>query len=127
MSAKDRRLYANPLRIPEGTSGFRLEPQRYIIGWPDGVVKIGLTWNGKRRWGIFIGKGGDLLDLATYSSKNDALEAEQWLHGEVSGAYPPAFSTKDQSSLHIGKAGGWMECYRIPVQQWPSLLQIART
>lgn len=126
MAAKERRLYANPHRIPEGTSGFHIEPQRYIIGWPDGVVKIGLTWNGKRRWGMFVGKGGCLLDLATYASKHDALAAEQWLHCEVSGIYPPAFGAKDQSALHLGKAGGWTECYRITVEQWPSLLKIAR-
>lgn len=124
---KDRRPLINPPRIDEGTSGFSIEPQRYVIGWAEGVLKIGLTWNGKRRWGIFIGKGGHLLDLATYASKMDALDAEIWLAERVASMYPPAFESKEESRRYVGKAGGWTECFRVPAAHWRDIQELAES
>lgn len=112
----------NPARIADPQVSLA---QRYIIGWPDGVVKIGLTYYGKRRWGIFVGKGGTLLDLAHYKSKGDALTAELWLQDQVELTYPRAFGAKSESVRHVGKAGGWTECYRIPASEWPALVELA--
>jgi hypothetical protein len=122
----------NPKRVdgpmPHLSAGRYLVPQRYVIGWPDGVVKIGETWNGKRRWGTFISTGGTMLDLAFYEELGDSSRAETWLQRQVGQTYCRAFATKEHSRHHLGRSGGgWLECFAIPVEHWPAIIELART
>ena len=127
-----RNEYRNPPRadrpMPHLSAGRHYIPQRYVIGWPDGVVKIGETWNGRRRWGRFLASGGAMLDLAYYEDLGDALNGELWLERQVRSEYSRAFRSKADARAHLGSAGaGYTECYAIPVDDWPRLIELARS
>jgi hypothetical protein len=103
-------------------------PQRYVVGWPDGIIKVGETWLGKRRWGKFISTGGIMLDLAFYQDLGDSLRAETWLERQVRKEFRRAFMTKEDSVPYLGRSGcGWSECYAVPQERWPNIIEIART
>lgn len=112
--------------VPHLSAGRYLVPQRYVIGWPDGVVKVGNTWHGRRRWGRFVARGGKLIDLAHYEHLGEALEGEQWLQKQLARRYRPAFREKQDSLQHLGASGGgWLECFAVPPEDWPEILALA--
>ena len=120
----------NPPRVsepvPHLSAGRILIPQRYLVGWPDGVIKVGHTWHGRKRWGRFTATGGQLLELANYQELGDALRGEVWLQHQLEKQYRPAFQRKEGSLLHLGPSGGgWMECFRAPTTEWPAILELA--
>lgn len=132
MTYFDRRGTYNPPRVdnptPHLSAGKWLESQRYVIGWADGVVKIGSTSHGRQRWGRFVNNGGKLLDLAKYERLMEALDGEIWLREKIARTYPRAFNEKHESLAHLGPSGGgYLECYRIPVDDWPRIIEIARS
>ena len=102
--------------------------QRYLVGWRDGVVKVGSTSSGRRRWGIFLNRGATMLDLAYYAEFSDDLRAERWLRAYLLRlGYKPAFSDKSESLNHLGPSGGgYLECFAIPVEDWPRIIELAR-
>lgn len=122
----------NPPRLfqpaPHLSAGRLLTPQRYVVGWVDGVVKIGNTNHGQRRWGTFLARGGQMLDLAEYGELIHGLEAEQWLQAQINKKYRRAFTDRIQAAERLGNRGaGWYECYAIPTEDWPQLINLART
>ena len=114
--------------MPHYSAGRNLYPQRYVIGWEDGIVKVGETWHGRRRWGAFLNRGGTMLDLAYYEYLGDALDGEIWLQSQLHKAYPMAFDDKSEAIPYMGPSGGgYLECFKIPPEEWPALIEIART
>lgn len=106
------------------SAGRWLQPQRYVVGWPSGIVKVGSTFNGRQRWGAFLSRGGELLDLASFV---DDTDAEVRLQTKLCELYPPAFTSKEQAVPFLGSRGaGYLECYRIPPDDWPSIQLLAR-
>ena len=134
--AKDKRPYftmtaSNPPRTdgprPHLSAGRHLIPQRYVVGWPDGIVKVGVTDFGRRRWGPFLSRGGIMLDLAYYETLADSSVAESWLQSRLLERFKFAFSDRSQAEPYLGGRGsGSMECFRIPVDHWPEVLELAR-
>ena len=121
----------NPPRLPElggHGEGRSLGPSRYVVGWPDGTVKIGHTDLGRRRWGMFLARGGIMVDLAFYESALYPLQAEVWLQHAVSRmGYRRAFTSKREAEKHLGNGGsGYSECSRVPVDDWGVLVGMAR-
>lgn len=121
----------NPPRLPELDGhgiGRSFGPSRYVIGWPNGIVKVGHTNLGRRRWGMFLARGGVMLDLAFYESAHHPLEAEVWLHEAVSRmGYESAFSCKAEAEKYLGNRGaGYTECSLIPVTDWDHLIETAK-
>lgn len=130
MSAKY--LDWNPPRISAPlnhlSAGRYLSPQRYVIGWPDGVVKIGETWHGSGRWSRLLARGGQMIDLAYYGELSDSVVAESWLLRRVSALYPRAYEHKSEAAEKLGSRGsGYLECFVIPPADWGNLKQIARS
>lgn len=105
------------------SAGRWLLSQLYIVGWPEfDVVKIGITSNGRERYGPFLARGAEMLLLSTYPF-GDNLNEEQRMRELLSLRWPPAFESKEESMLMLGRRGsGWMECYRIPVDEWGGLV-----
>ena len=118
--AKPERL-AEPHRYR--SSGKWYSPQVYVIGWPDGIVKVGSTSNGRQRWGKFLTRGGVMLDLAYFEDG----DTEVWLQEQIGALYPRAFQFKHESLPYLGDGCGYLECYRIPVGDWPALIELARS
>jgi len=114
------------IRIPRPVvrPGNWRDPQRYVVGWPDGVVKVGCTDRGRARWGSFLNRGGVLLDISYFAIP---AYAEVWLQEQLAKKYPLAFDSKEESRPYLGGKGGYSECYRIPVSEWPALLELARS
>lgn len=116
---------SKPTRIPQPVirPGNWRDPQRYVIGWPDGVVKVGCTDHGRARWGGFLNRGGVMLDISYFTNH---VHAEIWLREQLDAKYPRAFNSKEESSPYLGGKGGYSECYRVPLSDWPELLELAR-
>lgn len=130
MSAKY--LDWNPPRIDAPlnhlSAGRLLSPQRYVIGWPDGIVKIGETWHGSGRWARLLARGGQMIDLANYAELSHSTTAEAWLLNQMSKRYPRAFKHKSEAVEKLGlQGGGYLECFAIPSADWEDLKQIARS
>jgi hypothetical protein len=119
---------AKPKRLTEPyqyrSAGKWYSSQMYVIGWPDGIVKVGSTGNGRERWGKFLSRGGVMLDLAYFKDCGD-LHAETWLQEQLDGLYPRAFNAKHESLPYLGDGCGYMECYRIPRDEWELVVEIA--
>lgn len=114
--------------VPHYSRGRNLYPQRYVVGWADGIVKIGETWNGRARWGPFLKRGGTMLDLAYYEDLGHGLHGEIWLQRQVAKTYQQAFETKAEAIPYMGPSGaGWLECFKIPPEKWPEIIELART
>lgn len=112
---------------PHLSAGRYLIPQRYLVGWPDGIVKVGKTNLGKRRWGPFLSRGGIMLDLAYYSTLGDSFTGEIWLQNRLQERFRLAFTERRQAEPYLGGGGsGSMECFRIPMDRWYEALQLAR-
>ncbi len=123
--------FCNPPRLPEREGhgkGRSFGPSRYVIAWPDGIVKIGITSLGRRRWGMFLARGGTMLDLAFYESVDESVQAEVWLERTVAlMGYGRPFAHKSDAERHLGnRGGGYTECHSIPVSDWPEIVQLAK-
>lgn len=126
-----RTIAGNPARtpgpVPHLSAGRHLIAQRYVIGWPNGVVKVGNTNHGRRRWGRFIAHGGTMIDLAYYGNLMHGLEGEIWLQARIAKEYRRAYRDKAESFDNLGPGGsGWMECYAVPVSDWAYIAELAR-
>jgi len=110
------------------SAGRYLCPARYLVGWPEGIVKAGSTWaRGRQRWGGFLCRGATLLDLSYYADLSEPLLAELWLEQRIRSTYPEAFNSREEARPYLGgTGGGWTECYRVPVADWPALVALAR-
>lgn len=122
----------NPPRISTPlnhlSAGRYISPQRYVIGWPDGVVKIGETWHSSRRWSRLLARGGQMIDLANYAEPSHSVTAEAWLLLRVSALYPRAYEHKSEAAEKLGSRGaGYLKCFEIPPADWENLKQIARS
>lgn len=110
------------------SGGRSLIAERYVIGWDAGIVKVGTTWNGSRRWGQFLSRGGLMLDRATYDDLGQSRIAEAWLRREIGKNYASAFSDKSDAEPYLGSRGaGYLDCYRVPTSDWPEIVDLART
>ena len=110
------------------SAGKTYVPQRYVVGWNDGIVKVGSTWNGRQRWGTFLARGATMLDLAYYLPTGGDLDAEAWLQSHLEGRFARAFATKAEAAPYLGNGGaGYLECYAIPVGLWPEIIELARS
>ena len=123
--------FCNPPRLPELSGhgeGRSFGWSRYVVGWPEGIVKIGITDLGRRRWGMYLARGGTMLDLAFYEFPDYPLQAEVWLQKAVlQKGYRRAFARKSEAERHLGNRGaGYSECSNIPVSDWGELVDIAR-
>ena len=109
------------------SSGRWLLSQLYVVGWAaNGVIKIGVTANGRERYGPFLARGAELLMLNSYRP-GDTVNEESRLAGVLSGHWPSAFGSKEEAAPLLGKRGaGWMECYRVPVNEWGKVLDSLR-
>ena len=113
-----------PVPTPHLSRGRRLIPERYVIGWPDGIIKVGSTWFGRTRWGRFTSTGGTLVARNYYPHLGDSIEAERWLQDELAKDYPLAFRDAADAHPYLG-GSGWLECYRVPVCDWPKIEKLA--
>lgn len=110
------------------SAGKNYYPQRYVVGWPEGIVKVGSTWNGRGRWGAFLCRGGTMLDLAYYGPEQSDIDAESWLQWQLRKRYPQAFNEAHEAAPYLGKRGaGYLECYKIPPDEWTAVIDLART
>lgn len=109
------------------SAGRWLLNQLYVIGWPDlEIIKVGTTSVGRRRYGPFLARGGEMLSLASYPSC-EHLDEESRLQSEMRARWPPAFSSKvDASSALGGHGGGYLECFRVPLSDWPEVVGLLR-
>lgn len=100
-----------PQPVPHLSAGRILTDQRYVIGWPEGIIKVGSTSHGRRRWGTFLSRGGTMIDLANYAELGDSLQADN----------------KTQAAHILGSAGaGYLECFAVPRTDWAAVQQLAR-
>lgn len=108
------------------SSGRWYLPQRYVIGWPaHDIVKVGTTSSGRRRYGAFLTRGGELLDLRNYRG-TEYLDAERALQATLGTHWTLAFAHRDEAVPFLGHRGsGWLECYRIPAADWPRVIAYA--
>lgn len=112
--------------VPHVSAGKILVPQRYVVGWPEGIIKIGSTSDGMKRWGPLLARGAVMIDLAFYPRLIEALEAEVWLLAQVRQRYERAFATKEEAKEHLGMRGtGYSECFLVPTAAWPDLSRLA--
>ena len=121
----------NPPRVAEPvpylSAGRYYTPERYVIGWPNGVIKVGSTSNGRRRWGMMLARGGIMIDQAYYVRAGQGVEAESWLHEQLAGIFPPAFNSKHEAEPILGNQGaGYLECYQVDPSEWHYVQQLAR-
>ena len=102
--------------------------QIYIVGWPDdGIVKVGVTSNGRERYGPFLNRGAEMISLTSHKGMA-FLEIERHMHDEMGTRWPPAFESKHEASEYLGRqGGGWLECYSIPVTEWHDVIDLVRT
>lgn len=108
------------------SAGRYLVPQRYVVGWPEGIIKIGSTLDGKRRWGPFLARGALMIDLAFYERLLEALEAEVWLGKQLRGNYQQAFRQREDAKDYLGNnGGGYTECFRVPTVEWAEIARLA--
>lgn len=124
------RIAIKPERLSEPevsrSSGKWVIPQTYVVGWPDGIVKVGCTSHGRKRWGSFLARGGRMLDIGYYAGA-DCVYAEIWLQERLAEHFPPAFASKEDAEPYLGSKGaGYLECYRIPVSDWRDLVEWVR-
>ena len=109
------------------SSGRWLLGQLYIVGWSEeGVVKAGVTMNGRQRFGPFLARGAEMLHLEAFEAGGD-VAAEQRVHDALSARWPRAFASKAEAAPLLGRKGsGYLECYRVPYAEWHSALRIAK-
>ena len=102
--------------------------QVYIVGWPDiGVVKVGVTSNGRRRYGAFLNRGAEMLSLTSHKGMA-FLEIEGRMHSAMEMRWPPAFESRAEAAEFLGqRGGGWLECYSVPVTEWHDVIDMLRT
>ena len=94
----------------------------YVVGWRDrGIMKVGVTRQGPERWQAFVETGAEVLSLqesrAVAAYERAALERMRAL-------YPPAFKDAHQAAEVLARAGGFTECFAVPLDQWGSALDI---
>jgi hypothetical protein len=69
-----------------------------------------------------------MLDLAYYEDLGHALEGEVWLQDRLHERFRWAFTNKSQAEPYLGGRGaGSMECFRIPMDKWHEVLELARS
>lgn len=107
------------------SKGRWLTPQVYVIGWASsGIVKVGSTCFGRRRYGKFLRTGGEMLFLGTY--RND-VEVEVKIQEALGTVWAPAFLEKSESVNTLGGSGeGWTECFSVPASEWGEVIDIAK-
>lgn len=94
----------------------------YVVGWRDhGIMKVGVTRQGPERWQAFVETGAEVLSLqesrAVAAYERAALERMRAL-------YPPAFKDAHQATEVLARAGGFTECFAVPLDQWGSALDM---
>jgi hypothetical protein len=86
----------------------------YVVRWPDGVVKVGITE--RQRYKSFMARGASLVALAHGECHLSPLDAEMAGHRFLWERFPMAFRGRGEAEPYLGnRGGGWMECYRPPV------------
>jgi hypothetical protein len=109
------------------SAGKWLTPERYIVGWPGhGIVKVGTTDHGRRRWAKFLGTGAQIICRDFYDVPIHSLYAELWMHEVLGAEFPKAFQSKDSSRALLGDGGGWLECFSVPTSEWDLVVDVAR-
>lgn len=112
--------------IRHRSAGRWLVSARYVVGWEsDGIIKVGSTMFGRARYGKFLSRGAQTVDVAYYPELMDSLHAEVWLLGRLSREFPPAFTGREEALPYLPSGGGWTECFAIPVCDWPAVVQMA--
>lgn len=108
------------------SAGRWLTSARYIVGWEsDGIIKVGSTMFGRARYGKFLSRGAEIVDLAYYPELIDSLHAETWLLRRLGREFPAAFSDREEAMEHLPLGGGWTECFAVPACDWPTVVQMA--
>lgn len=108
------------------SAGRWLTSTRYLVGWPEvGVVKVGSTMQGRRRYGVFLSRGAQILDLSHYERLMDSLHAEYWLMHQLGLEYPSAFRCRYDAVDFMPKGAGWTECFAIGTSQWERVIELA--
>jgi hypothetical protein len=83
----------------------------YVVRWPDGVVKVGITE--RQRYKSFVARGGQVVALAHGRCIWSESEAEERGQLYLGARFPMAFRDRDEAVPSLGsRGGGWMECYR---------------
>jgi hypothetical protein len=83
----------------------------YLIAWPDGTIKAGVS--SRRRWLSFRGDW-TILHLVESDS---AYEIEGQWDGVLSATGQPRFTGKHEAVDHLGGRGdGWAECFWLPME-----------
>lgn len=119
------RREGRPHELAYYSSGRWYLPQLYVIGWREiQVIKVGITSIGKRRYGRYLTRGGELLELLTFGGLGH-LESEIRISSELEGQYELAFEEKADAIEFLGGRGeGWTECFSVPTDQWTSVLAL---
>lgn len=96
----------------------------YVVGWPDhGIVKVGCTDRGRKRWGPFLYRGGVMLYLKECDNN---LEEEIRIQDTLDALYPRAFHRKEEAAPLLGNSGcGYLECYLISADEWDYVVSIS--
>lgn len=101
--------------------------ERYIVGWPDhGVVKVGTTSIGRRRYGLFLARGGTMIHNQAFPPGMHSFSSESRIERILAAAGPRAFADKTEAAPLLGNRGaGYLECYRIDTKFWPFIADLA--
>ena len=83
----------------------------YLVEWPDGVIKAGYASH-RRRWRSHVCRGGELTLLLKFESQDEAFDAEDALHDQLSQRFPRAFHSRDEALSHLSGGSGYLECYQ---------------
>ena len=105
------------------TAPHRLSPAGtlYVVGWRNhGIMKVGVTRQGPKRWQAFVETGAEVLSLR----ESHAVSAvERAVLDRMRALYPPAFKDAHQAAEVLARAGGFTECFAVPLDQWGSALE----
>ena len=116
-----------PVRLseprPAYSAGRHLAGQVYVVGWRDrGIVKIGSTRHGRRRYGTYLARGAEVVTLANYQL-GDECYAEVWLQQWAGKRYATPFCRAEccASALGLSSGAGWTEMFAAPAEDWPAI------
>lgn len=99
---------------------------RYVVGWPDaGIVKVGSSIHGRARYGKFLSRGAEVVDIAQYPELMDSLHAEYWLMDRLDKEYSCAFKDRSEAVEILPQGAGWTECYAVPKADWAHVIELA--
>ena len=94
----------------------------YVVGWRNhGIMKVGVTRQGSKRWQSFVETGAEVLSIR---ESHAVAAVERAVLDRMRALYPPAFKDARQAAEVLARAGGFTECFTVPLDQWERALDM---